>query len=150
MGQFIKDLELATRSLRRARAFTGTAILSLTAGIVVIASSFAVTNAYLVRSMPFPESDRLVRVMYAPQGEREPRGLASFDWSAVSDIVEWADVSSSVRRQLIEGPLASDVLGVAVPPRWFEALGVRVTAGRTFLADESIPSHARLPSQDTG
>lgn len=136
MEQLVRELTLAARSLRRAPAFAVTAILSLTAGVFVVAATFAITNAYLVRAMPYPAAKRLVRVTYAPLGEREPRGLATIDWAALSDVVEWADFSSRTRRQLVEGAQASDVLGLGIAPGSFEALGVRVAAGRLFTPDE--------------
>jgi hypothetical protein len=71
MERVVQDFRFAARSLRRPPAFAVTAILSLTAGVFVVAATFAVTNAYLVRAMPYPAPRRLGAGVRAA-GEREP------------------------------------------------------------------------------
>lgn len=139
MHHLLRDLSRAARSLRRSPAFTVTAVLSVAAGIFVVACAFSVTNAYMLRSMPFPAADRLVRVGYAPVGEREPGGLAAMDWRALSDVVEWVDRSIYTRLQLGDADDLTGVLGLRVAPGSLEPLGARIAAGRDFRAEEYRP-----------
>ena len=53
-----RDVRLAVRSLRAAPAFTIVAIASLALGLTLAASTVAVFNAYLIRSLPYPAADR--------------------------------------------------------------------------------------------
>jgi putative ABC transport system permease protein len=55
----ISDLRFAARSLRRNPGFTATAIISLALGVALTGSTLSVMNSYVVRAMPFPNSERL-------------------------------------------------------------------------------------------
>src|SRR6185503_17840376 len=101
-----RDLRLAIRSLRAAPAFTAVAVLSLTLGLTLAASTVAVFNAYLIRSLPYPDADRLYHVMYAPPGPNEPGGMAALDWSSVKDVVEYPVTASSATLYLQGGGYA--------------------------------------------
>ena len=61
-------LKLALRSLRRAPAFTTTAVLTLGLGIGAVCATFTVLNAVLLRPLPYAHSDRLVGMWYALPG----------------------------------------------------------------------------------
>ncbi len=56
------DLRYAARGLRKAPIFTAVAMLTLGLGIGVNTSMFSVLNAELLRSLPFRDPTRLVRV----------------------------------------------------------------------------------------
>jgi hypothetical protein len=53
------DLRHAWRSLGRTRGFVTVAVGTLSAGIALTVTVTALFNAYLVRGLPYPESDRL-------------------------------------------------------------------------------------------
>ena len=64
---FGRDVRIAARTLRRAPAFTGAAILTLALGIAAAAAMFAVVNGVLLRPLPFPEPERLFLVALSPR-----------------------------------------------------------------------------------
>jgi hypothetical protein len=97
------DTRVGVRAIRRAPAFTVVTVLSLALGLALVACTVAVVNAYLVRSMPYPEADRLYHVNYAPQAQREPGDIESLDWRAVNDVVEFTDASAPGRFYVGEG-----------------------------------------------
>ena len=41
-------------------------------------------NSYVVRAMPFQESERLYRALYDSPGQPEPRGLECVDWKSLA------------------------------------------------------------------
>ncbi|HET9371321.1 MAG TPA: permease prefix domain 1-containing protein, partial [Vicinamibacterales bacterium] len=66
-----RDLRYAFRVLRRTPAFTITAIATLALVIGANSAVFSLADAILIRSLPYPEPDRLAVVRYTetvPQG----------------------------------------------------------------------------------
>jgi predicted permease len=60
MSSVGQDLSYAFRSLRRAKGFTAFAVLILALGISVTTAGYSLLHGIVLRSLPFPEGDRLV------------------------------------------------------------------------------------------
>lgn len=84
-----RELRFALRSLRRAPAFTVTAVLALTLGIGAATAVFSVVDRILFRPLPYAEGDRLVSV-----GVRMP--LADHAIMFGSDYLEWKEERSAL------------------------------------------------------
>lgn len=139
----VRDIRFAGRSLRRAPGFTIAAIASLAVGFALAASTFAVLNAYLIRSLPYPAAERLYRVQYAPPGPWEPRGMSSLDWASVSDVVEFPITSLGDTYYLADLRYAQAARGLRVSRGFIEGLGVRAHLGRTFREDDFTDTSER-------
>ena len=94
LDALVRDLRFAARGLRRTPVFTLVAIVSLALGLALTTTTVSVVNAYLIRSLPYPEADRLYHVMYAPPGPWEPHGMTGLDWTSVEDVVEFPIAAS--------------------------------------------------------
>ena len=140
LDHLARDFRLAWRALRRTPAFTIAAVSSLALGLALAAAAVALVNAYLVRSLPYPASERLYHVKYAPPGPVEPRGISVLDWSSLRDVVRDPVTASSVSYYIGEGTSARTVRGLRVAPGFLSGLGVRTVVGRSLVADDFAPS----------
>jgi putative ABC transport system permease protein len=131
-----RDLRYGVRTLGKHKGFTTVTVLSLSLGLALTATTMAVVNAYLLRALPFPAARRLYHVNYVPQGVPEPRGLTSLDWKTLNDIIEIADNSTSARFYLTDGGYTQEAQSLLVAPGVLDALGVRVTLGRSLREED--------------
>src|SRR5688572_14519191 len=74
MEVLVRDLRYAIRSARRAPALTAAVLLVITLGIGTATAVFSVINGMLLRALPYPGSDRLVRVWEEHPGGSSPAG----------------------------------------------------------------------------
>src|SRR5271155_5177434 len=68
MPTLLLDLKFAFRQLRKSPGFTATAVLMLAFGIGATTAIFSIVEGVLLRSLPFPDSDRLVVLADRLQG----------------------------------------------------------------------------------
>ena len=138
------DLRHAVHSLRRTPAFTATAVLVLALGIGANIAIWTLADAALVRPVPFAHADQLLMLW-----ERSPRNahnrvspLNFLDWSEQNRAFESIAAIAGGGRTLTGGPRAEWIPGQAVTSAFFDVLGVRAIAGRTFRADDARPDAA--------
>ena len=60
--RLFQDVRMALRSMARERGFTIAALLSLALGIGANTALFSVVYGVLLRPLPYPDSDRLIRL----------------------------------------------------------------------------------------
>src|SRR5688572_27764274 len=81
MGTLLQDLQYAARRLRRSPAFTLATVLTLALAIGANASIFAVVQRVVLNPLPYPDSERLIKVTHrvprvnAPSFDSIPPGL---------------------------------------------------------------------------
>jgi putative ABC transport system permease protein len=140
MNNLFKDIRYGMRSLRKHPGFTFVAVLALALGIGANSTIFSLANSVFLRSLPVPQSNRLVwlftdrddnvsypdYVDYAHQTDVFS-GVLAYDWIALN-------LGSSAQ--------ADRVQGVLVSANYFDVLGVKAERGRTFLSAEETPGAA--------
>ena len=67
--EFVQDARYALRQLARMPGFTTVAALTLAIGIGATTAIFSVVHAVVLRPLPFPEPDRLVRIYSNRRGD---------------------------------------------------------------------------------
>jgi predicted permease len=141
-----KDVRYALRDLRKSRAFAVTAVLSLAVGIGANTAIFSVVDGILLRPLPYPDPDRLVRVW-----ESEPSKGFSRNVVNPLNFLDWRDRNHSFTQMAAIDGGNSNLTGagdpVAVPamqvsPEFFSILGIPAYLGRTFIPEEGTPGHS--------
>jgi putative ABC transport system permease protein len=138
-----QDLRFALRTLRKSPLFTLVAILTLALGIGGNTVLFSVVDQVLLRPLPYPRADELVRVWASNPG----RGWRRFEVSS-QDFDDWRSGSRSFAQLAVYSPRAGNLTGggdplrvdyvVATASLW-PLLGVEPLLGRTFTAEEDAP-----------
>src|SRR6516164_10515399 len=140
MAHLLQDLRYALRSLRSNLGFTIVAILTLAVGIGANTSIFSFVDAILLKPLPYPTADRIVRVLEKPPGGPTARNgistLNYLDWAKDNTVFQYmaAQTGGSVTLTGVTEPV--QLRGSRVSPHYFDIFGIKATLGRTFAADE--------------
>lgn len=147
-----QDLSFGLRSLERNRGFAVTAIVTLALGIGATTAIFSVVYAVLIRPLPYPEPDRLVRVEVLTQALFGPGGVRTGPL-LVNDFPEVRDRAESLVDLSLYGQVAHTLTGQGEPvrlsgaevsPSLFRLLGARPTLGRLLEPGDEQPGNDRV------
>jgi predicted permease len=147
-GELGSDIRLGLRLLRRNPGFTAVAILTLALGVGANTAIFSIVDAVLLRSLPYRDPDRLVRVFFNEPGV----GLRDVRFSKpeLDDLLTRAGVFEDVT-PIFEG--TENLTGAKQPERleavngsfsYFSMLGVVPQIGRLFGPQDFAPGFAPL------
>jgi predicted permease len=148
MDTLVQDLRIAVRSLRKSWSFTAVAILCLALGTGATTAIFAVVNAVLLRPLPYPAPEQLVR-MYGTQTNDE-RWTASV---SPANYLDWRRENTVFEQLVAYVPGSANLAGDGPPERLtavratanlFAMLRVPPALGRTFLQAEDQPGAQRV------
>jgi predicted permease len=134
-------LRFALRQLRKAPAFTLTALATVAICLGANLAIFAVINSILLRPLPFPNADRLVTIYntYPKAGvENDGSSLTNY-YERRGNIPAFASISVyRDRGEAVGDPGAIEQLEVMrVSPEFFTTLGVQLAMGRSFTDEEA-------------
>ncbi len=139
------DLRYAVRMLLRSPGFSFIAIATMALGIGATTAIYSVIDATLLRPLPYPNPDELVRI----QADLAGTGAQDVGIS----VPEWRDLESSgiFQSASIAGHGANvNLTGSAQPlrlsfksvtPNYFAILGVDTQLGRTFDPHDATPGY---------
>ena len=134
----IQDLRYAIRSLFRAPGFAITAILVAALGVGANTTAFSLADFVLVRPLPFPEPDRLLKLWEKNPAGRNVVSPANFrDWKEQSRSFE-AMAAYTVRPANLVGmgdPRQLDLIRATADV--LPIVGVTPLIGRHFTAEEA-------------
>ena len=137
----MNDLRLVLRQLKKAPAFTVTALATVAICLGANLAIFAVIDSILLRSLPFPQSDRLVTIFntYPKAGVEndgssitnyyERRGnIPAFSSLSIYSYDTWSvgDIGSTEQEEVLR-----------ISPDFFTTLGVNFAMGRSFNEAEA-------------
>ena len=146
MRGLASDFRHGLRLLRRYRATSLLAIVTLALGIGGNAAIFSVVDAVLLRTLPYEQPDKIVMVW-----EKRPREGVATNVVAPADYLDWRRMNSSFEQMSAVIPTALSLTGDGEPVQlqggvvgaeFFELLRVKPAMGRTFQrADEVFGQH---------
>ena len=137
-----KDLRYGVRMLLKSPGFALVAVLTLALGIGANTAIFSVVDAMLLRPLPYPEPDRLVRIwesslkLHSPRNVVNPRNF--LDWRDQSHSFEaMAAVVDHMTNLNVNGhPMA--VQSLTVSPEFFSILHVPPFLGRALVPEDGM------------
>ncbi len=142
MTSVSQDVRYSLRQLSKHKGFTVVAVLTLALGIGVNTAMFSVLNTFLFRALPYPESDRIVRVFRtSPHSQSWPHSAANFfDQHSQNTVFEKMAAYNFASRNFIEeGQTAERLLSIAGSADFFPVFGVAPAHGRVFKPEEFEP-----------
>jgi predicted permease len=140
------DARYAIRTLLKRPGFLAVAVITLALGAGANAAIFSVVNTVLLRPLPYPHDDRIVRIIQnrppgsAPGGFPSRMGAISTD-----DLQQWRGRTQTFTHMAAYGPAALTMTGRGEPvrlaaqrvsPALFPLLGIQPLQGRTFESGE--------------
>ncbi len=140
-----RDLAFAGRTLRKSPVFALTAALTIALGVGASTAIFSVTNAVLLRPLPYQKPDQLVII---PSDMRN-RGVKDFPFSN-ANFIDLREATKGEFQGLAgvftfpitltgeDGVPEKAHLGV-VTTNYFQLVGARIVLGRDFIDDDGRP-----------
>src|SRR4030095_15452329 len=143
-----QDLRFAARMLKHSLGFAAVVILTMALSIGATTTFFSLAYGVLMRPLPWPGADRLIRL-------QETRGgrVSRIPWTiSNAAYLAWRDNPSTIeeigswfrsRRMTLSGDGDPERLEVAgVTPSLFRVLRARPEIGRLFLDEDAVGSQS--------
>ena len=147
MENLIADLRHSWRVFWKSPGFTAIAIAALALGIGANTAIFSVINTVLLKPLPYPEPGRLMQL-----GRLFPGGVGNS--TSIPKFNAWKrnDVFAAVTAYDFAGPgmnigagdRPEQVKGIHVSADYFRVFGAAPAIGRTFTAQEDLPSGPKV------
>ncbi len=142
----LRDVFYAARTLRKSPVFAATAVLTIALGVGASTAIFSVTNAVLLRPLPYKDPDRLVFAC----GDMRKRDVKDFPFSSADyfDLRDGTKKTFDGFAALITGPALlttadgtpERVRGAQVTSNFFRLMGTKVELGRDFQESDGQPA----------
>ena len=143
----VADVRHSFRTLIKSPGFTIVAILALALGIGANTAIFSVIDRVLLRPLPFPDSERIMRLQrHYPNGDGPSVSIPKFmAWRKSRAFESMAAYDfGSVGMNLGAGDRRNPVNAVHVTQQFFDVFGVKPILGRTFTPQEDLPNAGKF------
>ena len=142
----MQDVRFTCRTLGRDRGFTFVAVIILGLGIGANITVFSVVNTILLRPLPFPNPQQLVRILTKNTAGGESSMTYSTDATqefqrsnrSFASVSGYFAFSGPDNLKLGGGGQPMPVTGLMVGGNFFETLGVEPSLGRLFTPEECL------------
>jgi putative ABC transport system permease protein len=138
METFARDVRQVWRLLAGNRGFAAAALVTIALGVGGTSAVFSVVYGVLLRPLPYPEPERIVRLWEVHPGAQLPMPGAFLShptyraWSRASRSVEALGAFRGADYTVTQAGVAQRLRGTKVTPSVFRLLRVSPAAGRFF------------------
>ena len=136
VAELTTELRLGSRSLMRAPSLSAAVVLTLTLGIAGTTGMFGVVRSVLMRPLPLPQPEQLVRIGDRPASARQAAGLRGAEGL---DGMTAVGASSAV---LIQDDSAIELRGLLVDGHHHQVFGMTPAIGRALEPSDDLPGAA--------
>jgi hypothetical protein len=146
MIALFQDVRYCLRTLRKSPGFTAVVIATLALGIGANTAIFSIVDAVLLRPLPFPKPDQLIRLVdNLPGASLHDVGMS------VPELWDLQERSGVFDEVSAVWPIDANVTGkghperielLAVSPNYFSLLGVKAQLGRVFGREDKAQGFA--------
>ncbi|MGH9331662.1 MAG: ABC transporter permease, partial [Vicinamibacterales bacterium] len=150
METLLKDVRYALVTMRRNPGFAAAGLITLALGIGATAAVFSVVYGVLLRPLPYPNPERLVRLWEEHPGgstAAAQRWLSSrtyYAWMEQPRMLEGAGGYSRYEYTIAFGDEVVRIFGSELSPSLFSLLGATPAVGRFFTPDEAVEGSHRV------
>jgi len=143
MTGLFQDIRYAWRQLRKSPGFTAVAVITLALAIGANTAIFSVVDQVLLHPLPYPDSDRLVRVSQTFEGvSTDDASPANYlDWVSQNQAFAQMAASRGWQGSLSAGDRPERIRGTMATPSFFPLFGVSPILGRGLLASDAQPGN---------
>ncbi len=145
MGSLLSDLRHSARVLIGSPGFSTVAVAALALGIGANTAIFSVVNTVLLAPLPYPQSDRIMRI------QRGYKGMEAGPSVSIPKFMAWKRANQAFESMAIydfsgpginlgSGERPEQIKGIHVSSEYFQVFGVAPSIGRAFLAQEDQPN----------
>ncbi len=139
-----QDLRYALRTLFRNPVFSVVVLLTLAIGIGSTTAIFSVVHALLLKPLPYPDSDRLVRMVQSSTGgpQRVAGGIRVQELAELRSRMRSVSTIGAYNLAIMTmtgGGEASRLEGMRISAGIWQAIGAKPLLGRVFDAGEDAP-----------
>lgn len=140
MDSLVQDIRFGVKLLRKEKGFTAAVLLTLALCIGANAAIFSVVSSVVLRPLPFPHPERLVKLLNSYPNAGGPRGGAGVpDYDDRRREIAAFDAVALYRGGGVtigESGSPERVSALHVTPSLFRVLGVRPVRGRAFTEED--------------
>jgi predicted permease len=143
MLTFIQDLRYALRTLIKNPGFTTVAVLTLALGIGANVATYSVVYGVLLKPLPFPQPDQLVRVFDDQNaGNEKDIGMSVpelWDLQDRSGVFTEISAVGSSNSAVAGGDRIVRAESLVTSPDYFTLLGAKPELGRVYTQQDAVP-----------
>jgi putative ABC transport system permease protein len=145
---FLQDLRYGLRNLRKNPGFATVAIVTLALGIGANAAIFSVVYGVLLKSLPYPQASRTLRIWQKSPSNGFPQlGMTQAQLIRLREGSQTLEaIGGYIYRNLTlaNATNAERISGAFVSSGVFESLGTQPVLGRSFQPGDEAPARSRV------
>jgi predicted permease len=138
VSRLMNDLRYALRQVRKSPGFAATAILTLALGIGANAIIFTLVDSIMLRPLPFPHQDRLMRILGSTNADIYPKGWIQQLGSHSTAFQSISGYGPNTEMNVSSDASVDREFGSAVTVNTFDTLGIHPVLGTFFTKEDAI------------